>query len=406
MSAGQAPRSAWPEARQEHAETGELRNLGGLTGWRTNCILWQISRGVEQDAHYGKSGMTSRQRVLTAVSRREPDRVPFELPLTPFLEERLKAERGVHNPDDYFGVDIRFAKYHAVPEEIDHSRYTAHFPSDAKVDDWGVGVRPVGYFHFGQRIHPMAGLTSVGELADYLFPAHTPMLQDIRRGVQEIQSRGLAAVSSYESGTFEQANALMGMENVLINMHANAEMMRLFFERISDIKAHIAAAYVEAGVDVLWIGDDIGCQRGPILSPAMWREFLIPPLEKIIARARSVRPDIPVAYHSDGYIGFAADGLREAGVNILQAVQPEANDPAELKARYGDRLAFWGGVGSQSTMSRGTPADVKAEVKRLMETVGKGGGYICSPAHRLEPECPLENIYALAEAIEHYGYYR
>jgi uroporphyrinogen decarboxylase len=95
-----------------------------------------------------------------------------------------------------------------------------------------------------------------------------------------------------------------------------------------------------------------------------------------------------------------------AGVDILQAVQPEANDLAELKARYGGRLAFWGGVGSQSTMSRGTPEDVKAEVKRLIETVGKRGGYICSPAHRLEPECPLENIYAFVEAVEQYGYYR
>jgi uroporphyrinogen decarboxylase len=138
----------------------------------------------------------------------------------------------------------------------------------------------------------------------------------------------------------------------------------------------------------------------------MWREFLVPPLEKIIARARSVRPDIPIAYHSDGYVGFAAEGLIGAGVDILQAVQPEANDLAELKARYGGRLAFWGGVGSQSTMSRGTPEDVKAEVKRLIETVGKRGGYICSPAHRLEPECPLENIYAFVEAVEQYGYYR
>ena len=349
--------------------------------------------------------MTSRQRVLTAVSRQELDRVPFELPLTPFLEERLRAEHGVQNPDDYFSVDMRFAKYYAEPEEVDHSPYTAQFPSDAQVDCWGVGVRPVGYFHFGQRIHPMAGLTSVREVADYPLPARAPVIEDVRRGVEDIQSRELAAVSSYESGTFEQANALMGMEDVLINMHVNPEMMRLFFGRISDIKARIAAAYVEAGVDVLWIGDDIGCQRGPILNPAMWREFLIPPLAKIIARARSVRPDIPVAYHSDGYIGFAAEGLREAGVDILQAIQPEANDLAELKARNGDRLAFWGGMGSQSTMSHGRPEEVKAEVKRLMEAVGKGGGYICSPAHRLEPECPVENIYAFVEAIEEYGYY-
>ncbi len=350
--------------------------------------------------------MTSRERVLTTVARQEPDRVPFNLSLTPFLEERLKTERGVDSPQDYLRMDIRFAPYHAVPEDIDYSPYTAHYPPDATAGPWGVGVRPVGYFHFGQRVNPMAGFTTVAEVADYPLPAREPVVDDIRRAVEAIQSRGLAAVSGYESGTLEQANALMGMEGTLTNMHLNPEMMRLLFERICEIKARIAAAYVEAGVDVLFIGDDIGIQRGPMMNPAMWREFVLPPLGKIVGRARAVRPDVPIAYHSCGYVDFAVEGLIEAGIDILESVQPEANDPAELKAKYGDRLAFWGGVGSQSTMSQGTPEDVKARVKGLIETVGRGGGYICSPAHRVEPESPLENIDAFVEAVEEYGYYR
>jgi uroporphyrinogen decarboxylase len=104
-------------------------------------------------------------------------------------------------------------------------------------------------------------------------------------------------------------------------------------------------------------------------------------------------------------IGFAVEGLIEAGITILQSVQPEANDPADLKRKFGDRLAFWGGVGSQSTMSHGTALDVKAEVRHLIETVGAGGGYICSPAHFVEPESPLENLDAFLEAIEEFGYY-
>ena len=95
----------------------------------------------------------------------------------------------------------------------------------------------------------------------------------------------------------------------------------------------------------------------------------------------------------------------EAGVNVLQSVQPEANDAAALKREYGEHLAFWGGAGSQSTLSHGTPQDVGEEVRRLIDTVGQGGGFICSPAHFLEPECPLENIHAFAEAVERYGYY-
>ena len=167
----------------------------------------------------------------------------------------------------------------------------------------------------------------------------------------------------------------------------------------------MAAAYVAAGVDMLFVGDDIGIQTGPIMQPQMWRELLLPPLRRIIAAARSVRPDIPVAYHSCGSVAFAVEELMEAGVDVLQSVQPEANDVAALKREYGEHLAFWGGAGSQSTLSRGTPRDVDEEVRRLIDTVGAGGGYICSPAHFLEPECPLENIDAFVAAVQRYGWY-
>ena len=350
--------------------------------------------------------MDSRQRVLAAAARRQPDRVPFCIRLTPHIEQRLREERGIENLEDHAGMDLRFVRYCAVPEEIDHSAYTADYPPDAKVDLWGEGVRPVGFFHFAQGLHPMAAFTSAEQVAEYPLPVFEPVFDEMRRQVQAIQSRGLAAVSSYECGTLEQANHLMGMENVFTNMHLNPDMMRLLLDRICEVKARKAAAFVEAGVDLLWIGDDVGSQHGPLLSPAMWREFLLPPLKRIIASARAVRPDVPIAYHSCGSIGFAVEGLIEAGVDVLESVQPEANDPADLKAQYGDRLAFWGGAGSQSTMSHGSPDDVRAEVKHLMETVGRGGGFILAPAHRIEPECPLENIDAFLEAVEQYGYYR
>ena len=330
----------------------------------------------------------------------------MHISLTPFLVERLRRERGADSPEDFLGMDLRFAPYHAAPEENDFSRYTAHFPPDTGIDEWGCGWRQVGYFHFTRTLNPMETFSSVQEVADYPLPRRDPIVEEIRKEAEAIQARGLPAVSAYECGTFEQAQALMGMQALLANMHLNPEMVRLLFDRISDIKARIASGYVEGGADILFIGDDIGIQNGPLMDPAMWREFLIPPLKKITSRARSVRPEIPIAYHSCGYVGFAVEGLIEAGVNILQSVQPEVNDPAELKARYGDRVAFWGGVGSQSTMSQGTPEDVKAQVKHLIETVGRGGGYICSPAHYVEPESPLENIDAFLEAVEKYGYYR
>lgn len=350
--------------------------------------------------------MNSRERVLTAIARREPDRVPMNLWLTSYLIEKMKDERGVEDVEEYLRMDLRFVPYDAKPEENDFSMYTTHFRSDTVVDDWGCGAYPVGYYHFTKAEHPMKSLTTVEEVERYPLPKREPNMEGIRSTVHAIQDRGVLACSHYECGTFEQGHALMGMEPLLAAMYTDPERVTLLFDRISDVKAKMAAAFVEAGVDILWIGDDIGIQTGPIMDPKMWRRFLLPPLKKIIKRARRIRPDIPIAYHSCGSVAFAMEGLIEAGIDILQSIQPEANDCAELKRRYGDRLSFWGGVGSQSTMSHGTAEDVKKEVKYLTETVGKGGGYICSPAHFIEPETPLENVVAFVEAVEEHGYYK
>jgi len=349
--------------------------------------------------------MNSRERVLTAISRKEPDRVPIYLWLTSHLIDRLENERRVINYEEYLKMDIRFVDYKAKPEENVFDAYTRDFHPLTTVDNWGCGTYPVGYYHFTKAQCPMKLCSTIKDVEDYPFPEPSPMIEEMSTAVKDIQERNLLACSSYEMGTFEQGHALMGMEELLSMMYVNPEMVSLLFDKIAEIKARIAVAFVEAGVDILWIGDDIGTQQGPVMDPEMWRKFLIPPLKKIINAARSIRSAIPVAYHTCGCIDWAIDGLIEAGVNILQSVQPEANDGAVLKEKYGDRIAFWGGVGSQSTMSGGTVGDVKNEIIHSIKTLGRGGGYICSPAHFLEPETPLENIDAFVDSIERYGYY-
>ncbi len=349
--------------------------------------------------------MNSRERVLKAVHRKQPDRVPTYLWLTPALIERLKIERGVIDHETYFHMDIRFSEYRAQEEQHDFSPYTGHFHPGTTVDAWGCGTYPVGYYHFTKAQCPLETAMSVMDIRAYPFPEQLPDITAIHDQVVAVQADGLLACSQYECGTFEQAHALMGMEPLLAHMLTSPVMVQELFEQISDVKARMAAAYVEAGVDMLWIGDDIGIQTGPLMAPQLWREALLPHLKKITTAARKVRPDIPIAYHSCGSVGFAVEGLIEAGINVLQSVQPEANDPAAFKREYGDNLAFWGGAGSQSTLSHGTPNDVRDEVRHLIETVGAGGGYICSPAHFIEPECPLANIDAFVKAVQDFGLY-
>ncbi len=158
-------------------------------------------------------------------------------------------------------------------------------------------------------------------------------------------------------------------------------------------------------MDVLILGDDVSMQTGMLMSPAAWRKWFKGRLRSIIAEARSVKPHLPVFYHSDGNPAAIIPDLIEIGVTVLNPVQPECIDPLAVKQQYGDRLALWGTIGTQTTMPFGTPAEVRAEVRKRIETVGADGGLILGPTHSLEPDVPWENIVALYDAIEMYGRY-
>jgi uroporphyrinogen decarboxylase len=143
-----------------------------------------------------------------------------------------------------------------------------------------------------------------------------------------------------------------------------------------------------------------------LMSPRMWRQWLKPRLARVIEAARAIKPDILVWYHSDGDCRAIMAELIEIGVDILNPVQPECMDPAQIKAQYGDRLSFSGTIGTQTTMPHSTPAGVKAVVKERVATVGQGGGLFLAPTHVLEPDVPWENVIAFIEAAEEYGEYQ
>jgi uroporphyrinogen decarboxylase len=131
----------------------------------------------------------------------------------------------------------------------------------------------------------------------------------------------------------------------------------------------------------------------------MWRTWLKPRLARTITAARAVRPDVLVFYHSDGDVTAIIPDLIEIGVDILNPIQPECMDPVALKRAYGERLSFWGTIGTQSTFPFGSPEDVRREVRARIATVGVGGGLFLAPTHVIEPEVPFDNIVAFVEAV-------
>jgi uroporphyrinogen decarboxylase len=183
----------------------------------------------------------------------------------------------------------------------------------------------------------------------------------------------------------------------------NANTADFLLDQIADRVARAAQRFAEAGVDVLILGDDIATQHGLMMSLDMWTRIFKPRLRRIISAAKEVRPDVIIFYHSDGNVWDAIPGLIDAGVEILNPVQPECMNPAEVKKSFGDRLAFFGTVSVQRTMPFGTPDEVRSEVRQRIETVGKGGGLLLSPAHVLQPDVPWDNIVAFFEAVSEYG---
>ena len=198
---------------------------------------------------------------------------------------------------------------------------------------------------------------------------------------------------------FEAAWALRGYERMLTDFVLNPELA----ERLLEIpyQYHLTAAkkLTSMGVDMIWIGDDVGGQNAMIVSPKMWRKFFKPRMANFIGSLKEINPDVKVAYHSDGNIYPIIPDLIEIGLDVLNPVQPASMDPAKLKEDYGDRLCFWGSIDEQHTLPFGSAADVTSEVKTRLQTIGKNGGLILGPTHHVQLDTPMENFWAMINTI-------
>jgi len=195
------------------------------------------------------------------------------------------------------------------------------------------------------------------------------------------------------------------MEQLMMDFVLNPDFAHTLLRRVADAFCESAANVARWGCDVAAFHDDVGAQKSLQMSPAMWREFVKPNFARIIKAAREIKPDIIWFYHSDGCVTEIIEELIEIGVDVLNPIQPEVMDPAALKKQYGDRLAFNGTISIQQTLPFGTVQDVRDEVRERIETVGVGGGLLIAPSHCVQPEVPIENLLAFAQAVRDFGTY-
>lgn len=363
--------------------------------------------------------MNHRERMLSALEHREPDRVPRWAWLDQPVVAEFRRRTGQLDPAEYWDFDLRgvgFQPPDPLPDLMAlFGRYHTHHNCPWLLDwqhadfspEWGIATRPSGFYHLSAPLAPMSEFSSVAELERYPFPDY---MRDWRHDhldaeVQRLQAAGYAVNASL-GWIFQIAWTLRTREKLFVDFYEHRAFADYLLTRITEIRTAQAIRFAQAGVDMISMNDDIGMQTSMMISPAMWREWLKPRLAGLIATIHEINPRIHFRYHTDGYFAPVIPDLIEIGVSSLITVQPECMDVLEVKRRYGQQVAMEGTFGLQSELARGTPAEVRAMVQRQCAALMPGGGFVASTANGVGPDVPWENLVALFEAVDEFGGYR
>ncbi len=351
--------------------------------------------------------MTHRERVFAALRREIPDRCPMQISFTPEFAHRLTGHLGLTGRREDRVLE-RALDVDLVLTSV--GWLTSYYQErESYVDEWGVRWRSSEYeTRYGTgRYTEIVGHPLEDDEALDAYTAPDPrrdaLYEEARRTIETYRGE-YCVVGVTKTTVFECAWALRGLERLLMDFVLDPDIAK----RILDIpfRYHLAAAerLVRMGVDMIWIGDDVGSQKAMLISPQTWRIYLKPLMARFIRTIKSINPDLLVVYHSDGMIMPIIEDLIEIGLDVLNPVQPACMDPAALKDAFGDRLCFWGSVDQQSTLPFGTPEIIAGEVLLRLQTIGRGGGLIIGPTHNVQLDTPVENLMAMVETVRNTPY--
>jgi uroporphyrinogen decarboxylase len=382
--------------------------------------------------------MTPRERVLTALDHRIPDRVPIDLGgnqtgIHKNAYRKLVKHLGIN--DELRIMDA--VQQLAVPCEqvLERLRVDTRYIRAGAADSWQGGIIPatrdgIGWQdltdEFGIRwsmpdeaphymditLHPLAD-ASLNDIKDYPWPKgdDPSRFAGLReRALALKKDTPYAVVSGISGVVYEICWYMRGLEQWFCDMMLEPEFcaamldqtlkfwldwFRLFLDEVGDV------------VDVIMIGDDLAGQNGPLFSPDLYRSLVKPRHKRLVQYIRS-RTQAKIWYHTCGACVDFIPELIDNGVNILNPVQLSAchMDPDELKRRFGQQLTFWGGgVDAQHILPQGTPEEVAANVRHNLQALMPGGGYIFNNCHNIQGEVPPANILAMFDTAYDCGFY-
>ena len=382
--------------------------------------------------------MTPKERLLTALQHREPDRVPFDLGSTNvtgihrIAYRNLLAHLGMRADEvrvcdtvqqlaevgeavlQRFGVDTRGVRPRPGSSwslELEEDEKYRHF-----TDEFGIrwSMPREGGLYYDMTSHPLEEVATEEEIASYPFPdpQDPARVAGLREEAERLADEGWAVVlGGPGEGAFERSLWLRGFERFFIDLVRSPSLALALLDRLVDFRLKFWELLLgEVGdlAQVVVEGDDLATQRGLMISPEMYRKYLKPRHKRIFSFIKERAPQVKIFFHTCGAVYELIPDLIEVGVDILNPVQLSAAgmDPRRLKREFGDALTFWGGgVDTQRVLPRGTPEEVKDEVKRRIEELAPGGGFVFATVHNIQADVPPENILAMWEALQEYGKY-
>lgn len=361
--------------------------------------------------------MTSRERVLTAINHKEPDRVPCDYWAGPEVGERLRHYFKCETQEELLRqlrVDLRY-----VPGPSYLGQEFRSYEDGTVEDLWGVRRRSMtvkqGQYQWTYKhvaVAPLAPMKTVAEVESY---EHWPSPDwwDYSNIAPDCDKQaGYAVVNAGDrldrTAQFKPMMYLRGVEQAYVDLIENPHLAETVIAHIRDYFLEYNRRVFEAAqrkIDIFMMGDDFGTQNGLMMDVATWRRYFREGFRAYIDLAHHY--GIKVMHHTCGSVHELIPDFIECGLDILQSLQPRAKDMdlATLKREFGRDIAFHGSIDIQQTLPDGTPQEIRDMVKRQVDSGKPGGGFIVSTAHNIPPETPTGNIVALCEAYHEFGGY-
>lgn len=366
--------------------------------------------------------MNSRERVLKAWGKMDgmPDRVPVQFEMCRQLYDHFSGVMGI--PATYTENLYEDVTYRISANELRLAMGSDVVVTGASVsDDFKIEKDKNGHWlnEYKMKMRqgdiyvevvnfPLAHVQTKADIEAYTFPdVNAPgRFRDAEALVKKYKKDYLI-IGDIEVTVFSLAHQLAGMEKLLVDMMMETEYVIPLFEACAEFQTQIGLKLIEKGVDAIWFGDDFGTQKSLIMDPYTFRTQLKPVYTKMIQRFKEANPAIIPILHCDGAVAELLDDISEMGFEVFNPVQPgvPGHLPEDMKNGFGDKFSFWGAIDQQDLLPNGSDEELEKDIIEKISILGKGGGYMISPAHIIQNDVSPERVLKFIELCKKHGKY-